>query len=534
MKMRAAIANECISRKSRGYLELSHWEETMPDKVLVTNCSALTQKYGSDGFKAVQAAIGTLVAADKARGLTTKLFDISNPAQMKTVKGAAVSSVKSERQCKDAVDAIYAALRPDYIAILDGPDVVPHLALNNPTPGDKDANVPSDLPYASDAPFTSRDAAKYAAVTRVVGRVTGITGAKDPSFLVAQLKNSAAFKGQKRDNYLPYFAISAEVWQKSTEESVGNIFNGKTIKICPPTGSPAVSKLLAPLSHFINCHGAQSDPQFYGQHGSQYPVSMNSGDVTKGAKRNTIVAAECCYGAQLFDPSWASGQLPISNAYLGAGAAAFFGSSTIAYGPAEGNGAADLLTQYFLINVLASASLGRACLQARQEFVKGQKMEDPVNLKTLAQFILLADPSLQPCPDVSKKAKEVAKVIDQDAAREVRRTALVAFGKAAADSSGFPGPKVTRPAKSLHDLVRKIARDRGIRAAVANVEAFHVVGGGDYGKEMKARGVEQKVFVVTDYSASAGKRPKHLPMTRILVAHAQDNRVVEVAEYDRR
>ena len=94
---------------------------------------------------------------------------------MKTVKGAAVTSAKSERQCKDAVDAIYAALRPDYIVILDAPDVVPHLALDNPTPGDKDANVPSDLPYACDAPFTSRDAAKYSAVTRVVGRITGIT-----------------------------------------------------------------------------------------------------------------------------------------------------------------------------------------------------------------------------------------------------------------------------------------------------------------------------------------------------------------------
>jgi hypothetical protein len=58
----------------------------------------------------------------------------------------------------------------------------------------------------------------------------------------------------------------------------------------------------------------------------------------------------------------------------------------------------------------------------------------------------------------------VAKMIDHAAARETRRTAMVAFGKAAASSSGFPGAKVVRPAKGLHDLVRKIARDRGIRA----------------------------------------------------------------------
>ena len=87
---------------------------------------------------------------------------------------------------------------------------------------------------------------------------------------------------------------------------------------------------------------------------------MTSDDVTKGAKPDTVVAAECCYGAQLFNPNDADGSLPMSNAYLGAGAAGYFGSTTIAYGPATGNGAADLLAQYFLINVLAGASLGRA------------------------------------------------------------------------------------------------------------------------------------------------------------------------------
>jgi hypothetical protein len=307
----------------------------MPDKILVTNCAALKKKYGDQGFKDIRTAIGALVAADKARGLSTQLFDISDAAKMKTVKGTAVTSAKSERQCKDAVDAIYAALRPDYIVVLDAPDVVPHLALANPTPGDRDANVPSDLPYACDAPFTSRDAAKYSAVTRVVGRITGITGAKEPGFFIKQLKNAAAFKGRKRGDYLRNFAISAEVWQKSTEESVNNIFGAKAIKVCPPTGTPSVKKLLAPLAHFINCHGAQADPQFYGQHGTSYPVSMTSDDVTGGAGRNTIVAAECCYGAQLFDPSGAAGKIPISNAYLGAGAVAFFGSSTIAYGPAR-------------------------------------------------------------------------------------------------------------------------------------------------------------------------------------------------------
>ena len=123
-------------------------------------------------------------------------------------------------------------------------------------------------------------------------------------------------------------------------------------------------------------------PHFYGQRGKNYPVAMASADVSAGTKRNTIIAAECCYGAQLFDPQQADNVLPICNSYLEAGAIAFLGSTTIAYGDSDGNSAADLLTQDFIINALSGASFVRAFLQARQKFVQTQKMEDPVNVKT--------------------------------------------------------------------------------------------------------------------------------------------------------
>jgi hypothetical protein len=512
----------------------------MPDKIVVANCSALGAKYGAKGLKAVLDAVRLLVAADKDRGLKTQLVDISDAPTMKKLKGAAVTSPKSERQCKDAVDAIHASLNPDYLVLLDGPDVLPHIVLDNPAADDGDKHVPSDLPYASAAPFRKKDAAAYAAVTRVVGRIPGITGAKDPVFLVKQLKAAAAFKTLRRADYLDHFAISAEVWEKSTSESVDNIFGSPAIKLCPPTVSPGVGKLLSPLCHFINCHGAEVDPTFYGQRGNQFPKAMTSDDVAKGAKRHALVAAECCYGAQLYDPAFADGKVPISIAYLGAGGMGFFGSTTIAYGPAEGNGAADLLTQYFLINALGGASLGRACLQARQKFVLGEKMEDPINLKTLAQFILLGDPSLQPCRPEGHAAvaNANAKVVDLDAARETRRVALVAAGKAAADSSGYPGKRIARPPKSLQALIQKLARQRGFRARAESFAAYQVVGGGNYGLEMKARGVEQKVLMVMEHDKPRGRAAKTMPKgvrrTRVFVAHAQNNRVIEVAEYFRR
>src|SRR4029077_8513942 len=108
-----------------------------------------------------------LIGADKQRGIVSRIVDISSVAQMKNYKGKAVIGEKNERQAKDAVDAIYAATTADYLVLLDGPDVIPHLRLDNRVPKDEDPNVPSDLPYASDAPLTSRDPARYTAVTRV-------------------------------------------------------------------------------------------------------------------------------------------------------------------------------------------------------------------------------------------------------------------------------------------------------------------------------------------------------------------------------
>jgi hypothetical protein len=351
---------------------------------------------------------------------------------------------------------------------------------------------------------------------------------------VQQLKMAATYKSLKRADYLNHFAISAQVWRASTGLSVENIFGGNAIKTCPATGSPGVRRLLSPLSHFINCHGAEVDPHFYGQKGRSYPIAMASDDVKAGAKRNAMIAAECCYGAQLFDPQQAGNVLPIPNCYLDAGAIAFLGSTTIAYGPEEGNSAADLLTQYFMINALAGASLGRAFLEARQKFVLGQKMEDPVNVKTLAQFILLADPSLQVCRDVGPEAGVDAKSVDFAAARKTRRVALVAAGHAAADSSGFPGKKVPRPPRNLHNVVRKLAHKRGFRARPEDVNFFQVVGGVRYGAEMKARGVEEKVVLVVDQGSRAADKRKPLPQTRVLVAHTQEDRVTKISEYVRR
>ncbi|HSW25175.1 MAG TPA: hypothetical protein VLJ62_20610, partial [Burkholderiaceae bacterium] len=86
-------------------------------KIIVTNVAALRAKYGKTYGK-VKAALAALVASDKARGLKSKLIAIDSKADMKTVRGRAVSGPRDQRGAKAAIDAIVRKHEPDYIVIL--------------------------------------------------------------------------------------------------------------------------------------------------------------------------------------------------------------------------------------------------------------------------------------------------------------------------------------------------------------------------------------------------------------------------------
>lgn len=504
----------------------------MTDKVLITNVVAQKEKYGAHGYRRVRDAVRRLVDADAARGLKTMLVDISNPSQTRKYRASAVSDPRSEVQNKNAIDCIYAAVKPHYLVLLDGPDVIPHILLKSSIPGDEDSHVPSDLPYASDQKFVRRNIAAYASATRVLGRIPGVTGVDDASFLVSQIRTAAAFKSRRPEDYFSHFAISSHLLRKSTERTVGHIFREVPVQLSPPVESPKTRRMLAPLSHFINCDGMEGASSFYGKGGSRTVVSMTSEDIARKVNRGTVAVAECCFGAQLFSPA-PGGKLPIANAYLNAGAIAFFGSTNAAYGSRDRNGCADLIARYFLVDVLEGASIGRACLQARQQFVRSQKMEDPVNLKTLAQFILLGDPSLQAVRSEGEP-ESISENVDPREARQTRRVALAASGESAVDCSGFPGRKIAGGRTRLRLKVRDIAVERGFKISLSAVEGYEIVGRQHYASEMKVRRSKQSVFVAVHREVIKERKPKGVPRTRILVAHAQNDRLTSVAEYIRR
>ena len=387
------------------------------DKAIVTNLSALKRKYGAAGVQKIQAALKNLIAKDRKRGLVTRLYPLDDAATMKQVNGKPVTKATDPKQNKNAIDAVYNALAPDYLMILGSIDVIPHQNLKNPLYApydDPDKFAFGDLPYACEAKYSQRPQ-NFFGPTRVVGRLPDITGAKDPQYLLALLKTAAAYKNSNAQSYRNYFGISAEVWKQSSVMSLSATFgNAADMKTVPPSNAKWPTPLVKRLSHFINCHGAPDDSHFYGQprSGAQvYPIALDAVYLDKKISEGTVAAAECCYGGQLFDPAYNKGQMGICNTYLGNKAYGFFGSTTIAYGPDDHNDQADLLCQYFLQSLLNGASLGRAALEARQKFAHTASMSDPSNVKTIAQFNLYADPSVAPIqlPQVTAvKTKAIA------------------------------------------------------------------------------------------------------------------------------
>jgi Peptidase family C25 len=369
-------------------------------KVILTNRTALHNKYGTRSPR-IDAAVKALIQSDLRKGIVTKLIALDSPTAMRDF-GPVVKDPKSMRQNKKAVDAIYKALSPDYILLLGATDVIPHQDLKNPAYRkgfDDDDVIPSDLPYASEGGWGT-DPTDFTAVTRVVGRLPDVSGTKDPTYLIKLINSASKATALPPGDFREYFGITAEVWKTSTELSLEAIFGSASdLQQIPPRGYRWSSGLLGRRAHFINCHGAPSSWQFYGQPKGvqQFPVAQDGRYIPRKVKRGTVVAAECCYGAQLYDPTPTGAKSPgLCNVYLGNGAYGFFGSSTIAYGPESSNDWADHICQYFWREILQGSSLGSAVLRARQGYVKERSKLDPIDQKTLAQFNLLGDPSIHP------------------------------------------------------------------------------------------------------------------------------------------
>jgi hypothetical protein len=448
-------------------------EDMKLDKIIITNMGALKEKY-DEKFGRVEQAIQRLIAADQKRGLETKLVAIDSEADMAAARGQKVKEKDDQRAVKNAVDALFDAYEPDYIVMLGAQDIVPHQDLKNPAydpGGDDDKVVPSDIPYACEAPYSVKPG-DFVGPTRVVGRVPDLVRSSDPAYIVSLLGTAARHKTRTRADYQKYFSVSAEVWKGSTALSLTKVFGSSaSMATSPPKGPNWTNAELGRRVHFINCHGSPEDPNFYGQRGRSYPIAHKAEKLTKKIMNGTVIAVECCYGAQLYDPADADMQPGICSTYLKDGAYGFFGSSTIAYGPSEGNGQADLICQYFIDEVLDGASLGEATLKARHRFAQAYTHVDPTDLKTMIQFHLFGDPSIHPvgaAPHALARTKAFKQAFRErqntKGTRKLRRERAARTGTNLRSSLGTPNLSDEALPGEVKTVLESVAHESGIKS----------------------------------------------------------------------
>lgn len=495
--------------------------------IWITNYVALRNKYGQAGAKKIWNALNT-TGGDKR-------INLANPG---AAKFPAVTNPTDAKQNKNAIDGIYAEYEPNYIAIVGAPDVVPFQRLRNLT-GDEDGPwVPSDLPYACSAKYSTVPS-NFRAPTRVVGRVPDLVGGNDADYLVNLLNAAKNAVSRPADDYMKYLGISAKVWSGSTKMSLGNIFgDSSSLNLVPPKGPNWTSQQLGALSHFINCHGANEHNKFYGEPGNPLPAAESASQIAGKIAVGTVVAAECCYGAQLYNAG--GGQSAICNTYLSDGAYAFVGASNIAYGPATGNGQADLITQFFLKWVLSGASLGRAMLQARLDFVNASGFGlDPVSLKTLSQFYLLGAPNIHPVQkpvtdshsiDTEVLADLPKSMLNTDAARKRRRQDLIRKGLGLAKSVTYTKlAKNLAPKPKVASFLKRISNNLSMKDVVTLTYSVH---GGVAPKSAFAQlPAEEVVYLM---HGTLGEPGEFVTPSVIVVARELDGHIPEPKVYQRK
>jgi hypothetical protein len=395
-------------------------------KLSVTCRAALETRYDAKAMKRIDEAIARWIAADAARGIRTVHLALDDTAAMKPWKVKAVPNRPTARQVKRALDALVARLSPDYIVLVGSGDVIPHFEVPNPSlneaDGDTDPLVPTDNPYASSQPFDGRKRKSYLVPDRVVGRIPDLPGSDDPRWLTDYLGVATKWVSRPARAYAKDLMVCCDSWRDSGKECARYISRDvSALMISPPAGttSRTVRGRHAARLQMIKVHGAELDSGFYGQKGNAYPEVLRSSALLRRTKRTTVVGAMCCYGASVFDPDDEAavnpGEAPIPSVFLRQGAYGFLGSTCTAWVGPDTMMCADWIVATFLKSVLAGASIGRATLEAKQDFVRWNEQQgdvlDTAEEKTLLQFVLLGDPSIHPVVAAAPAALATASML---------------------------------------------------------------------------------------------------------------------------
>ncbi|MBI3374056.1 MAG: hypothetical protein HY017_20215 [Betaproteobacteria bacterium] len=379
-------------------------------KLSVTVRRNLERKYDGAALKQIDAAVKRWVAADAARGIKTVHVALDDAVAMKKLGVAALKGAATAEKMKTAIDRLWTRLAPEYLVLFGSQDVVPYFIVDNPSfspDGDDDKIVPTDNPYACSGAFRKLQRSSYLVPDRVVGRIPDMPSATDPSWLLDYMETATNWSSQTRNAFADGYVICCDAWKGAALKCVEYIGEAPSqLLVSPPAGDASADARtrLGSKLHMIKCHGAQLDPKFYGQKGNSYPDALFSGTLKPEVKAQMLAAAMCCYGAQVYSPNDPAaslpGEWPIASTYLRQGALGFAGSTMIAWVGADQMMCADWIVASYLKGALGGASLGRAFLESKQDYIcwlnqQGQ-VPDLADEKTLVEYVLLADPSIHP------------------------------------------------------------------------------------------------------------------------------------------
>jgi hypothetical protein len=401
----------------------------MANKLIVTNKTALGAKYGAQGVVQIQAALTAMVASDYQRSIITTVVYLDDVAQMVRLKAPPVTDATSDPQNKAAIDAVWSALNPVYLLILDGPDVVTQQTLKNPAEPGK--SIPSDLPYASDSPYKD-EVNGFVSPTRIVSRLPGVTRLDttrpaDPIPLVRAIMNAVQTRPQTAAVYENYFSAAMQI-SGTSQMVVSTVFsNTRNFFTSPPDGPEWSTAQYQCMSHYFGVHGNDKDPNWYGESPTkQYPAALQSRLVAQQTSMGMICTSLACFGAQLYQADPAA-VLPLCNQYLMNGALAFFGSTVSSWsGSRQGPPAyGDLFCQMFMQAMLKGGSVGAMLLAARTRYAAGVSGWGPTELTTMAEFLCYGDPSF---PVIAKPIADVSTDVDFHDAETIHAARVLAVG----------------------------------------------------------------------------------------------------------
>ncbi len=364
----------------------------MATKIIVTNKAALEKKYGENGTISILGSLNMMVAMDRQiRNISSFVLLLDNKEQMAMYGAKNVTDPQDEKQVKNAIDKVYAYLRPDYILLLGGCDIIPYQHLVHPA--DASRKIEGDLPYACSAPYgTAVDG--FLQPGRNVSRLPDTsrdTEGADALEYVRIITNTCRQKPRDGKDYEEYFAVTAADFKESRQKMVAKWFgNSDKLVCCPPHGPAWSQNQYDCLFHYFALYGLEKKYQWFDDKAGENAVYECENDRLY-LNAGTVVVSQCSYGAQLFDYVR---RKPICNVYMENKAAAFLGCTGECSQGTEENREDALITS-FLSEVKNKKPASEAFLAARKQVIKDPGNPTAEEKLVLAQWVLFGDGSCQ-------------------------------------------------------------------------------------------------------------------------------------------